>query len=92
MYLRLLDAGARGQYLPDLLVQHVVHPDRLSKRYFRSWCFWNGASKGVALTAQLPLHLAARAQFVEQIHEEPIAFGIDAESCEKAGEQRSAQL
>jgi glucosyl-dolichyl phosphate glucuronosyltransferase len=47
MYLRLLDAGARGQYLPDLVVQHYVHPDRLSKRYFRSWCFWNGASKGM---------------------------------------------
>ena len=47
MYLRLLDAGARGQYLPDLVVQHAIHPDRLSKRYFRSWCFWNGASKGV---------------------------------------------
>jgi glycosyltransferase involved in cell wall biosynthesis len=47
MYLRLLDAGARGQYLPDLVVQHAVHPERLSRRYFRSWCFWNGASKGV---------------------------------------------
>ena len=47
MYLRLLDAGARGQYRPDLVVQHYVHPDRLSRRYYRSWCFWNGASKGV---------------------------------------------
>jgi glycosyltransferase involved in cell wall biosynthesis len=47
MYLRLLDAGARGQYLPDLVVQHYVHSDRLNRRYYRSWCFWNGASKGV---------------------------------------------
>ena len=47
MYLRLLDAGARGQYLPDLVVHHYVHPDRLTRRYYRSWCFWNGASKGV---------------------------------------------
>jgi glycosyltransferase involved in cell wall biosynthesis len=45
MYLRLLEAGARGQYRPDLVVHHHVHPDRLQKRYFRSWCFWNGASK-----------------------------------------------
>ena len=47
MYLRLLDVGARGQYRPDLVVHHHVHQDRLAKRYFRSWCFWNGASKGV---------------------------------------------
>jgi glucosyl-dolichyl phosphate glucuronosyltransferase len=47
MYLRLIDAGARGQYLPDLVVHHYVHPERLHKSYYRSWCFWNGASKGV---------------------------------------------
>jgi glucosyl-dolichyl phosphate glucuronosyltransferase len=47
MYWRLIQAGARGLYLPDLVVHHHVHPERLRKRYFRSWCFWNGASKGV---------------------------------------------
>ena len=47
MYLRLLEAGARGQYLPQLIVHHHVHPDRLRKSYYRSWSFWNGASKGV---------------------------------------------
>ena len=47
MYLRLLAVGARGQYLPDLVVHHYVHPERLTRRYYRSWCFWNGASKGV---------------------------------------------
>jgi glycosyltransferase involved in cell wall biosynthesis len=47
MYWRLLRSGARGLYLPDLVVHHHVHPDRLRKSYFRSWCFWNGASKGV---------------------------------------------
>ncbi len=47
MYWRLLRAGARGLYLPDLVVHHHVHPERLRKGYFRSWCFWNGASKGV---------------------------------------------
>ena len=47
MYWRLIDAGARGQYLPDLIVYHYVHPERLRKRYYRAWCFWNGASKGV---------------------------------------------
>jgi hypothetical protein len=47
MYWRLLQAGARGLYLPDLVVHHHVHPERLRKGYYRSWCFWNGASKGV---------------------------------------------
>ena len=47
MYWRLIDAGARGQYLPRLVVRHHVHPDRLRKRYYRRWCFWNGASKRV---------------------------------------------
>jgi hypothetical protein len=47
MYWRLIQAGARGLYVPDLVVHHHVHEDRLRKAYFRSWCFWNGASKGV---------------------------------------------
>ena len=47
MYLRLIDAGARGQYVPGMVVHHLVHPERLHKSYYRSWCFWNGASKGV---------------------------------------------
>jgi glucosyl-dolichyl phosphate glucuronosyltransferase len=47
MYLRLLDAGARGQYVPQLIVHHHLHPERLRKSYYRSWCFWNGASRGV---------------------------------------------
>jgi glycosyltransferase involved in cell wall biosynthesis len=55
MYLRLLDAGARGQYRPDLVVHHHVHADRLQKSYYRSWCFWNGASKGV-LSRRRSLH------------------------------------
>jgi glycosyltransferase involved in cell wall biosynthesis len=47
MYWRLVDSGARGRYLPELVVHHRVHADRLHKRYYRAWCFWNGTSKGV---------------------------------------------
>jgi glucosyl-dolichyl phosphate glucuronosyltransferase len=47
MYLRMVDAGAHGRYLPQLLVYHSVHADRLHKRYYRAWTFWNGAAKGV---------------------------------------------
>src|SRR5262245_19438374 len=44
MYLRLLEAGACGRYLPNLVVYHEIHPDRLRKNYYRAWSFWNGAS------------------------------------------------
>ena len=57
MYWRLLDAGARGRYLPNLVVHHHVHPERLEKRYYRSWCFWNGASKGI-LSRRRPTSVA----------------------------------
>lgn len=57
MYWRLLDVGARGRYLPDLIVYHQVHPERLQKRYYRSWCFWKGASKAV-LSRRRPPHVA----------------------------------
>ena len=47
MYQRLLAAGARGFYLPNLIIHHFVPPERLTKRYFRKWCFWRGVSRGV---------------------------------------------
>jgi glucosyl-dolichyl phosphate glucuronosyltransferase len=47
LYWRLIDAGARGLYVPDLVVYHHVHAERLTKRYHRAWCFWNGVSKAV---------------------------------------------
>jgi len=47
MYRRLLAAGAKGMYVPDLIIYHYIHPDRLSKRYFRAWHFWRGVSSGV---------------------------------------------
>jgi glucosyl-dolichyl phosphate glucuronosyltransferase len=47
LYLRLLDLGLTGWYLPDLVVHHHVLPERLTKRYHRRWCFWRGVSKAV---------------------------------------------
>ena len=46
-YHRLLAAGAKGMYLPSLIVFHHVPPERLTKKYFRSWCFWRGVSLGL---------------------------------------------
>ncbi len=48
MYHRLLAAGARGFYHPDLIVYHHVQPHMLTKHYFRRWLFWHAVSVGMA--------------------------------------------
>jgi glycosyltransferase involved in cell wall biosynthesis len=47
MYLRLLEAGAVGKYLPDLVIYHYIDEHRLTREYYRSWCFWRGVSLGL---------------------------------------------
>jgi glycosyltransferase involved in cell wall biosynthesis len=47
MFDRLMSARTRGEYRPDLIIFHWVPPERLTKRYYRRWCFWNGVSLGV---------------------------------------------
>lgn len=47
LYGRLLASGARGMYLPHLMIYHHITPDRLTKSYFRRWCFWRGVSLGL---------------------------------------------
>lgn len=47
MYQRLLMAKAKGVYLPHLRIFHHIPAERLTKRYFRRWCFWRGVSSGV---------------------------------------------
>lgn len=47
LYSRLLAGGAKGMYLPNLKIYHHVVPERLTKKYFRSWCFWRGVSLGL---------------------------------------------
>jgi glycosyltransferase involved in cell wall biosynthesis len=47
MYQRLIGSGAKGLYLPDLVVYHYIHPERLTKHYYRHWCFRRGVSSGI---------------------------------------------
>lgn len=47
LYERLLAIGAKGVYLPNLIIYHHVTADRLTKGYFRRWCFWRGVSVGL---------------------------------------------
>ena len=55
LYGRLLAAGAKGMYLPELIIYHHVPSERLTKEYFRRWCFWRGVSLGLLdRTRKLP--------------------------------------
>lgn len=47
MYLRLVAHGARGLYLPDMVIYHHVSSARLTPEYYRRWCFWRGVSRGL---------------------------------------------
>lgn len=47
MYERLIAAGARGKYVPDLIIYHYISASRLMKSYYRRWFFWNGVSKSM---------------------------------------------
>lgn len=44
MYLRLLAAGGRGIYRPDLVIHHHIPATRLERRYHRRWTFWHAVS------------------------------------------------
>jgi glycosyltransferase involved in cell wall biosynthesis len=55
LYGRLLDLGAKGMYLPNLIIYHHVPAERVTKSYFRRWCFWRGVSLGLLdRTRKLP--------------------------------------
>jgi glycosyltransferase involved in cell wall biosynthesis len=47
LYGRLLASGAKGIYLPNLIIYHRVLAERMTKGYFRRWCFWRGVSLGL---------------------------------------------
>src|SRR6476661_4962328 len=47
MYRRLLESGAKGLYLPELKIYHLIPASRLTKKYYRRWSFWRGVSCGV---------------------------------------------
>lgn len=44
MHDRLVAAGARGFYVPDLVIHHFIPSSRLTKKYHRHWAFWHGYS------------------------------------------------
>jgi glycosyltransferase involved in cell wall biosynthesis len=40
-------AALRGFYIPDVVVQHLIPAERLTKKYFRRWFFWRGISRAM---------------------------------------------
>ena len=46
-HLRAREVGIRGFYIPEMVVHHVISPDRLTKRYFRRWLYWHGVSRSI---------------------------------------------
>ena len=47
MYWRLLERGATGKYIPELVIYHYIAENRLTREYYRQWCFWRGVSRGL---------------------------------------------
>ncbi len=47
LYRRIQAAGARGVFVPELIIYHHVPPERMTKHYHRRWAFWRGVSLGV---------------------------------------------
>jgi len=69
-HLRARAAGARGFYVPEMVVHHLVARERLEKRYFRRWLYWHGISRAMLFLQggfdmeepelERPLHLGER--------------------------------
>jgi glycosyltransferase involved in cell wall biosynthesis len=44
-FFRSRAAGARGLYVPDMVIEHVVPAARLTRSYFRRWWYWKGIAR-----------------------------------------------
>jgi glucosyl-dolichyl phosphate glucuronosyltransferase len=48
LYRRLISANILGYHVPDLIIYHYIPASRLTRSYYRSWCYWRGVSHGIA--------------------------------------------
>lgn len=55
MYHRIVAAGFRGMYLPDLIIYHHVPAERMQKRYYQRWAFWRAVSLAHQQRAREPV-------------------------------------
>lgn len=49
IYHRLLKAGIKGMYVPDLVIYHWIPSARMSKKYYRKWVLGRGIAQGAQL-------------------------------------------
>jgi glucosyl-dolichyl phosphate glucuronosyltransferase len=56
--LRAGAAGLKGFYAPNMVVEHIIPKERLTKKYFRRWFYWNGISRAL-LYAQSRINMQA---------------------------------
>ena len=73
--LRARAAGLVGFYAPDMLIHHVIPPDRLTKKYFRRWFYWHGISRAM-LYAQTPINMEAPEETVLDYSKVPHIAGV----------------
>ena len=45
--IRARRVGVRGFYVPDMVVEHLIPVERLTKSYFRRWFYWRGISRAI---------------------------------------------
>lgn len=45
--IRARQAGLRGFYAPEMVLEHIIPADRLRKAYFRRWFYWRGISRAI---------------------------------------------
>ena len=43
--IRARKASLRGFYVPEMVVEHLIPAERLTKTYFRRWFYWRGVSR-----------------------------------------------
>ena len=69
-YRRLMKAGLRGVYVPELAIFHFIPKQRLTRSYHRRWAYWRAVSQGmldrelrepVTYTFGIPRHRIGRA-------------------------------
>lgn len=59
--LRARAAGLRGFYVPEIVVEHLIPADRLTKAYYRRWFRWRGISRAL-LYAETGLNMESPEQ------------------------------
>ena len=73
--LRAHAAGLVGYYVPDIVVQHIIPADRLTKQYFRRWFYWRGISRAM-LYAETGLDMEKPEQSALDFSAVPHVFGV----------------